>query len=223
MSKQTTQALIRFLTNTLTHTHTQGIENLPATGGYIAAANHLGRLDVALVYSLLNREDIILLVAEKYRESALWRWMVKELDAIWVDRFNADFHAMRAVLQRLHQGGVLVIAPEGTRSPTGGLIQGKPGASFLATKSGLPVVPVAVVGTEDARVKAGLRRLQLPSVTVRAGEPFYLPPAPAKDREAALQRNTDEIMCRIAALLPESHRGVYAAHPRLGELLSDPR
>jgi 1-acyl-sn-glycerol-3-phosphate acyltransferase len=87
-----------------------GMENLPAGGGYIVAANHLGRLDPGLVYILLDRQDIILMIAEKYRRFAIFRRLVKSLDVIWIDRFNADFAAMRNVLDRLKKGGVLVIA-----------------------------------------------------------------------------------------------------------------
>ena len=196
-----------------------GMENLPATGGYIAAANHLGRLDPGLVYSLLDRQDIIMLVAEKYRRFAILRWLVKSLDGIWVDRFNADFAAMRNVLERLRKGGALIMAPEGTRSPTGALLEGRAGASYLAARAGVPVLPVAVTGTEDQQVKKYLRQLKRTPVTVRVGEPFSLPPVGKQERDALLQQYTDEIMCRIAALLPPAYRGFYAEHPRLQELL----
>lgn len=196
----------------------EGLQNLPDTGGCIVAANHLGRLDVPLVYYLHKRDDIIMLVAEKYRKYAVVRWLVEALGAIWLDRFNTDFHAMRQTLERLKAGGVLVIAPEGTRSTTGGLLPGKQGVSYIAGKTGLPVIPVAVTGTEDELVLDQLKRLKRANVRVRVGRPFYLPRPKGQDREAILERNTDEIMCRIAALLPESYRGVYSDHPRLREL-----
>ena len=215
-------SLIRFLiyplVRLLARVEAVGMHNLPA-GGYIVAANHLGRLDIPMVYYLLERDDIILLVAEKYRKYGIVRWLVDSLDAIWLDRFNADFHALRETLEKLKAGGVLVIAPEGTRSTTGGLLPAKPGVSYLAAKSGLPVVPVAVTGTEDERVFADLKRLKRADVCVRVGEPFYLPTPKGADRDAILERNTDEIMCRIAALLPQSYWGVYADHPRLRELI----
>jgi len=216
-------SIIRFMINPLVklvaRVQVDGMHNLPEEGGYIVAANHLGRLDIPLVYFLLKRDDIILLVAEKYRKYGIVRWLVEALDAIWLDRFNADFHALRHTLEKLKAGGVLVMAPEGTRSTTGGLLRGKPGVSYLAAKSGLPVVPVAATGTEDEKVLAGLKRLKRAEVCVRVGEPFHLPPARGSERDAILERNTDEIMCRIAALLPETYRGVYADHPRLKELV----
>jgi 1-acyl-sn-glycerol-3-phosphate acyltransferase len=187
---------------------------------YVIVSNHLGRLDPVLVYYYLNRRDIIMLVAEKYREIPLVPWFVKQIDGIWVDRFNADFSAVREALHRLKNGGVLVLAPEGTRSPTGALVEGHAGASYLAAKADVPIVPVAIVGTEDPNVVAHLRRLKRTPVIVHVGEPFTLPPLRGSDREAALQSYTDEIMCRIASLLPPSYRGVYADHPRLKELLA---
>jgi 1-acyl-sn-glycerol-3-phosphate acyltransferase len=195
------------------------VENLPDRGGFIVVANHLGRMDIPLVYYFLDRDDVILLVAEKYRKYGIVRWLVQQMDALWLDRFSADFHALRRTLDRLQAGGALVIAPEGTRSTTGALLVGKPGASYLAAKSGMPVVPVGAIGTEDGLVKRQLKHFKRLHIKVKVGEPFYIPAVKGKDREAALEQATDEIMCRIAALLPESYRGVYTDHPRLKELL----
>jgi 1-acyl-sn-glycerol-3-phosphate acyltransferase len=219
MGYKLARLIIRLIMWCVSRVKVYGIENLPEAGGYVVAANHLGRLDVPLIYYLLNRRDIILMVAEKYRESAIYRWFVRQLDAIYIDRFNADFTALRQILHRLKAGGALVLAPEGTRSPTGALQPARAGASYLASKAGAPIVPVAVIGSEDAKVAAGLRRLKRAHLVVRIGKPFRLPPLPVKDRDAALECYTDEIMCQIAALLPTEYRGVYAGHPKLKEIL----
>ena len=197
----------------------KGLELLPKSGSYIAAANHLGRLDAALVYYFLDRPDVILLVAEKYRDNPLTAWFARQLNGIYIDRFNADFVAVREVMKRLKNGGVLVMAPEGTRSPTEALQPGNPGAAYLAAKAGVPIYPVGATGTEDRKVWANLKRLRRNRVTGRVGQPFTLPPLKGLDRDDALQQYTDEIMCRIAALLPPEYRGVYADHPRLREIL----
>src|SRR4030066_2313603 len=118
----------------------------PSTTSYVAVANHIGRLDPAFVYYLLRRKDIIMLVAEKYKEHTWSRWLAQAINGIFVDRYNADLNAMREVLRRIKQGGVAIIAPEGTRSPTTSLIQGWDGASYIAARSGLPIVPVGVAG-----------------------------------------------------------------------------
>lgn len=191
-------------------------------GAYIATANHVGRLEVLLALVLVKRDDVILLLAEKYRQYAVWRYVAKQTDGIWVNRFDADLNAMKEVLKRLKEGHVLAIAPEGTRSPTEALIEGKPGAAFLASKANVPLVPIGIVGTEDRIVKSRLKRLQKLDIVARVGEPYHLRErAKGEDRDAYLQEQTDEIMCRIAALLPPDHRGVYADHPRLIEILRE--
>jgi 1-acyl-sn-glycerol-3-phosphate acyltransferase len=220
MSVRIVRALIHLFFRLFVRLHVKNIENLPASGAYIAAANHLGRLDVPIIYHLLDRDDVTLMVAEKYRSQAIYRWLVRRMNAIFVDRFKADFNALRFMLAHMKKGGVLVIAPEGTRSPTGALIEGRPGSSYLAAKSGAPIVPVGVTGTEDQRVMDSFSRLKRPEVVVQVGKPFVLFALDGRARDEALEAHTDEIMCQIAALLPPNYRGVYSDHPRLAELLT---
>lgn len=219
MGRKITYFLINLIFRLVARLEVIDRQNAPLDESFVLVSNHIGRLDAALIYHFSQRRDIIMLVAEKYRKIPLVPWFVKQLDGIWVDRFNADFGAVRETLNRLKQGGMLVLAPEGTRSPSGKLQRGRPGASYLAARAEVPIVPVALVGSEDANVMANLRRLKRTSITVRVGKPFRLPPLPKKDRDAALEAYTDEIMCRIAALLPPEKRGVYADHSRLRELL----
>lgn len=197
-----------------------GEDRIPQTGGAIVVSNHVGRLDALLAIILSDREDIIMMVAEKYRSSFIWRYFGKKVDAIWLNRFEADFHAMREVHKRLQKGGILALAPEGTRSPTGTLMQGKPGAAFLAAKAGVPIIPLALIGTEDAVVKSRLKHFKRLQLGFRVGKPIVLPPMGRQNRDAYLEAQTEEIMCQIAALLPPSHWGVYANHPRLKEILA---
>ncbi len=219
MAYKIARGILNLIVRLATHLQVYGRERIPDSGSFVIASNHLGRLDPVLVYYFLDREDIIMLAAEKYQKIALARWFAKQLGAIFVNRFEADFGAVRQALRRLQKGGVLVLAPEGTRSQTGALIEGRHGVSFLAAKAGVPIFPVAVTGTEDRQVYPQLRRLRRAQVTIRVGEPFTLPPLSGKEREEALHGYTDEIMCHIAALLPPEYRGVYADHPRLQELL----
>ena len=196
-----------------------GMENIPAQGSYVAVSNHLGRLDPALVYYLLTRKDVYLLVAEKYQKYAFIRWLVKQLGGTFIDRYNADYRTLRFALERLENGGVLALAPEGTRSRSVALTHAWPGASYLAAKAGVPVLPVGVTGTEDVVVKDRLRHFKRIHIHIRVGTPFMLPSLSRQERDKILQQSTDEIMCQIAALLPPAYRGVYADHPRLAELL----
>jgi 1-acyl-sn-glycerol-3-phosphate acyltransferase len=214
--------LLRFLNriflNIVLDLEFENLEKVPDSGAYITTGNHLGALDPLLVYYVLNRTDIIMMVAEYHGNYAYRRLIIKIAGAIFVDRYQADFAVLRQVLERLNAGEVLIIAPEGTRSKTGGLLPGQPGAAFLAAKTGLPILPVGIFGIEDGRLASNLKRLRRTKVTVRVGETYTLPPYPRHDRTATIQAYTDEIMCQIAALLPEEYRGVYADHPRVGEL-----
>ncbi len=221
--KKSTHKIFRFfvraILSLIARVEIIGFENLPA-GGFVIAANHIGRLDAALAYYVLDRPDILMVVAEKYEKYAIFRWLVKLINGIFVDRYNADIHAIRETLRRLQQGQVFTITPEGTRSKSGNLIEAKPGGIYLAWKAGVPVLPVALTGTEDALVVERLKHFKRLDIKVVAGPAFSLPrEVKGKDRDAAMQQYTDEVMCRIAALLPPERRGVYAEHLRVKELL----
>jgi 1-acyl-sn-glycerol-3-phosphate acyltransferase len=164
--------------------------------------------------------DITMLIAEKYYANPVFRFLGKQLDGVFIDRFNADAGALREALNRLKRGGLVVMAPEGTRSPTEGLIEGQPGSGYLAAKAGVPIVPVGITGSEDRLVMQHLRRFHRAQIKAWVGKPFVLPPYDNKNREASIQHATDEIMCQIAALIPPHNRGIYAGHPRLSEILS---
>jgi 1-acyl-sn-glycerol-3-phosphate acyltransferase len=194
-----------------------GMEKLPA-GNVILAANHLGRLDTAVLLYALDREDIIMPIAEKYRNHPLFGVMGRAVDAIWLNRFEADYASLREILARMQKGGLMVIAPEGTRSRTEALQQAKMGAAFLAAKSGYPVLPVALTGTEDRGVIENLKHFRRSKIKAVAGDPFTVEIPHGKGREEAMRAATDEIMCRIAAMLPESYRGYYMDFPRVKEL-----
>jgi 1-acyl-sn-glycerol-3-phosphate acyltransferase len=196
-----------------------GLENLPR-GGFVVASNHLGRLDSAMIFYGFDRDDFIMPVAEKYEHHPIFGPLGNALGAVWLDRFNPDIHALREIMQRMKRGQVLVIAPEGTRSKTEVLQDGKPGVVFLASRVGVPIVPVAISGTEDRIIMDNLKHFRRSHIVAWVGKPFTLAPIKGgQDREKILQEQTDELMCRIAAMLPEKYYGAYAGHPRLKELL----
>lgn len=198
------------------------LESAPREGALIVAGNHLGVLDALIVYYVIDRRDYIVMVAEYHRQYAFRRFLAKQVDAIFVDRYQADFAVLREVLKRLAAGGVLIISPEGTRSKTGGLLPGQPGTAYLAAKSGVPVLPVSIIGSEDSLVMPNLKRLRRSPVKITFGKPLYFDPVKREHRQEILQNYTDEIMCQIAALLPEAYRGVYSDHPRLKEMIDEP-
>lgn len=205
--------------NSIARFEIRGKENVPESGAFVIAVNHIGIIDIAMFHYVFDRYDMFIPVGEKWEKTGWIRWLAHSLNFLFVDRFNPDLKALRKMIALMDAGNSLVIAPEGTRSKTGGLIEGKPGVAYLAARSGFPVVPVAITGTEDEVILSNIKRLRKSAVTLTAGKPFSLPPIPREKREEALQTYTDEIMCQIAALLPKRYRGVYAEHPRLKELL----
>ena len=215
------RSIIRFIMRLIADIEVHGFENVPAgTPNLIGAANHLGRLDTAAMLCVIDREDIIMPVAEKYKNHWLFGMIGKSANAIWLNRFEADYSALREILARMEKGGLLVIAPEGTRSKTEALQEAKLGVAFLASKSGYPVIPVAATGTEDRVVGDNLRHFRRSKIVVHIGKPIHIEIAKGKGREQALREATDEIMCQIGTMLPEKYRGFYADHPRLLELLN---
>lgn len=214
-------ALLRFIIWLVARVEPKGYENLPKGGGFVIAVNHLGFLDAPMAYYALDDWNLFIPVAEKWGDYAILRWLGGHLNAIFIDRFNPDLKAMREMMKRMEEGQTLVIAPEGTRARDEKMAQGKPGAAYLASKMGWTIVPVAISGSEDRLVLHNLKRFKRTPIRLVAGKPFTLPSFPKENREERLQEYTDEIMCRIAAMLPEHNRGYYANHPRLKELLEE--
>ena len=211
--------LVRLLFNMIARVEAKGYEHLPKEGSFVIATNHLGIVDAPIAFYALDRWDMFVMIAEKWEKVALFRWLGKYFNFIFIDRYNPDIKNLRKVISLMQENNILVIAPEGTRSRVGSLIEAKPGVSYLATKLNRPIVPVAITGTEDKALFGNLKKLRRARITLTAGPAFTLPPLPRENRDEVLKQYTDEIMCHIAALLPETYRGVYAGHPRLKELL----
>lgn len=208
--------LFRFVLWLLTQRQIEGVHNLPDPP-YIFAINHLGVFDVPLVYGHVGGPHIIGWAAEKYEYHPIFGPLLRAGGAIFIQRGLVDRHALDAAVQAVKNGKAFGMAPEGTRSATAELGRGKTGVAYLASESGAPVVPTAITGTE--KVGRELRRLRRPTLTMRIGPPLDLPPVSDRRRSQDLRRNADEVMCRIAAMLPSAYRGVYAGHPRTGSLL----
>jgi len=181
---------------------------MPETGPFIIATNHLKFLDPPLVLASIPYRYVTALAAEKWEKRWPINWLLKSVGAIFVHRGEVDRRALSKCLDVLQQGGILGLAPEGTRSPTGMMQRGKPGVAYLATRADVPIVPVGMSGQE--RIFAEWRRLRRPRVVVRIGEAFKLQPVTGGRRGEQLQARTDEVMRRIAALVREDLRGVYA-------------
>jgi len=138
--------IIRVLLKLIGRIKVYGKENISLTGGMILSSNHIGILDIIMVYFVIDRTDLFIPVAEKWEKIGWIKWLGDQLNFLFVDRYNPDLKALRKMMALMEAGKCLVIAPEGTRSRTGAMIEGKPGVAYLAARSGFPVIPVAITG-----------------------------------------------------------------------------
>ncbi len=185
-----------------------GRERVPMEGPLIVACNHLNNADPPMIAIAIPRYPTYMAKQEMINWPILGP-AFRIFGAFPVRRGEADRAAMRAATEVVRSGAMLVMFPEGTRSRTGGLTRGHSGTAVIALRTGVPILPVAITGTE----RIGwpwifLKPLCVPHVKVTIGEPFLLPPVDHVTGEAAAQA-TDLIMRRIAALLPPRYRGVY--------------
>ena len=195
-----------------------GEHNLPISGGCILVVNHMSLVDAPLILTLIKHPKLSGFIANKYHRNIFFRLIINWAASgaggvVWVRRGTAARSALTAALKALESGVMLGIAPEGTRSKTGGLQSPKAGIAFLATKANVPIVPAVMIGTDKAF--AELKRFRRPHLILKVGPPFRLEPIARKERTTQLQVHTEDIMLRLAALLPEKYRGVYTDHPRL--------
>jgi len=198
------------------------VSKLPK-GGYMLASNHLGRLDSLVVYYVVENDDLIHPLTDKYKKYWYGRLAGRIFNVTWLTRGEADLSAIKEFISRLKGGAVMIIAPEGTRSKTASLLKAEPGAIYIANAANVGIIPVALTGTEDADVVTRLKKFKRLKITITAGEEMYYPPnikaVKGAERDMLLQNSVDELFCRIAAMLPERYRGYYKDFPLTKELL----
>ena len=184
-----------------TRVHLRGRYNLPKKGPYIIASNHLSWTDIPLIPAYVPGKVVYMAKEESFYDRT--GWLVRFLGAFPVKRGEGDRQAIRAADEQLKRKKVFIIFPEGTRSKTRTLAKAHAGLGMIALRSGAPVIPVAIWGSEDALKKFGA------DVTISYGKPIVLKPKGAKITRDDIQSATDEVMQQIAAMMPARYRGVY--------------
>ena len=200
------RVIVRALFFLLTRCQVKGRENLPSQGPVLVVANHLSNADPPLLGISLGLKAIFMAKKELFR-SRFIGYFIRSFGAFPVYRGRLDRKALRQADQVLAQGLALVMFPEGKRSHTGQLQPGFSGLTLIALRNGVPILPVGIAGTE--RIKSIVGLLRRPEITVNIGQVFRLPPASSKLTKVELARLTDNIMERIAELLPPEYRGNY--------------
>ncbi len=206
--------VIRIGAACLARVRVEGLDNLPENGPALFAVNHASNADgmllMAYVVPALGRR-MRWLGKEEALRWPFFGWVMRENGIMGIRRGAGDLEAFRAARQVLDEGGFLTIFPEGTRSPTGSLQEAKEGATVLAMRSGVPIVPIGIAGSHRFWPKGKAPRFGR-RMTVRVGRQFRLSPAtPGTSRRDAVAAATREIMCHIAELLPPDQRGAYAS------------
>lgn len=184
----------------------RGMENFPQQGPALVVINHLGDADVVLLAAVIPR-SIDGMGKIELSEHWLVGSIFRAYGVIYIHRGRPDRKAIRAALEGLAEGRMLALAPEGRQAVDGKLEEGTDGAAFLAMKSGAPIVPIAMTGTENENIYSHLRRWQRARVTLTVGKPFRL--QVQANRQKMLREGTQQIMAALASLLPESYQGNY--------------
>jgi 1-acyl-sn-glycerol-3-phosphate acyltransferase len=209
----------RIIARSITRVRIEGaLDEIPREGPVILAANHISNADAVILGAWLTKSlgrRIHWLGKKEMFDWPVVGYVARNGGIHPVDRGAADVDAFRTAERVLREGHVLMIFPEGTRSPTGELQKPKDGLAMLALRTGAPIVPIGVSNTDRVWPKGKLLPRPGRHATMRIGRAFRLAdelPA-GLDRKSAKTAATDLIMRRIAALLDPRHRGAYANSP----------
>ena len=200
-------AIVKFGTGILCRLDAANIHEVPERGPLIVIANHTGQLEVAVFFGLLQPRPITGWAKMEAWDNAFLNWLFNLWGVIPVRRGEGDTSALRKALKALEDGYIFGIAPEGTRNITGKLKRAHPGAVMLAIHSGAPILPMAHWGGEN--FLKNLSRFKRTDFHVHVGEPFRLKLEGVKVTREVRQQIVDEMMIRLAELLPSAYRGDY--------------
>ena len=200
------KGLVWLVTRILVQITLDGRQYFPEEGPVLIVSNHLGDADGIIGLAAAKVPFDVMGKVELYDIPILGKLM-DWYGTIWVHRGQPDRRALRAALDGLAEDRMIVIAPEGRESVSGGLEEGTDGAAYIALKADVPVLPVVITGTENWRVYGNLKRFRRTKVSATAGPPFRL--RQTGDRRADIRAGTQTIMKTLAGMLPPEYQGVY--------------
>lgn len=195
----------------------KGLKNIPATGGAILASNHLSVSDSIFLPIKVPRPVVFLAKMEYFQGTGIkgraTRAFMRMTNQLPMDRSGgrASAHSLSSGEEALKEGRLLGIYPEGTRSPDGRLYKGKIGVARLALSAQVPVIPVAMIGTDKVQ-PIGRKLPRVRRVGMIIGEPLDFSEFYDRAADRQVQRQvTDEIMYAIMRLSGQEYADVYGA------------
>ncbi len=188
--------------------HVEDMDNVPETGPAILMINHISFVDPFVVLHVLKRNIVPMAKVEAY-DYPIVGIFPRMWHVIPVRRTEVDRRAITMALDVLRAGEIILVAPEGTRSRNHELQEGKEGIAFLASRSGAPVIPVAISQTVGFPSVWPSARWRGPGAVVRFGRPFRFKPEFQRPDRAQLRKMTDEALYVLASMLPPEQRGYY--------------
>ncbi len=200
-------SLLRVGTDIICRIDKDDFPKVPQNGPLIIVINHIGSLEVPLLFTQLQPRKMIGLAKIETWDNRFMGWLFTMWEAIPVRRGEADMDAYRGCLEVLKKGDILAIAPEGTRSYHGKLLRAQPGVAMIALRSGAPILPIAHWGGEY--FSENIKKARRTDFHVKVGKPFTLEINGEKVTSSLRQEIADEIMGQVAALLPETYHGEY--------------
>ena len=185
----------------------EGVDGVPPRGPLLVVANHQSNLDPPMLGASIPRRIYFMAKRGVFKNAPISLFL-KAYGAVPLERDGSDIKAINWALRMLDQDSAIVVFPEGARSP-GTMRNAMPGVALIALRSGAPILPVGITGTERI---GPLWQVAIPRGTfrIRIGQPFSLPSIEGRVGRKQLDGLTDMIMERVAILLPESYRGVYS-------------
>lgn len=210
---------IRVYTNITCRIDAPDLQTFPKHGPLIAIANHTGQIEVPLLFAHLQPRRVTGWAKAEVWDNWFLRWVFNTWEAVPIRRGEADMTALRGALDVLKKGGIFGLAPEGTRNKNGRLRRAMPGTAMLALHSKAPIVPVAHWGGEV--YLSNLKRFKRTDFHIRVGKPFKLNVEGVKINGEVRQQIVDEMMYRLAALMPEEYRGEYADFSKFSAQLTE--
>ena len=199
--------VLRGVFRTVCRIHRDDLDKVPMTGPLILVGNHVNFLETPVMIPHMGARPVTGIGKRESWKNPLFNFLFNVWEIIPIDRGTVDQEAFRLSYEALAAGKILVILPEGTRSYDGCLQQGKPGVVALAVRSKAPLLPIVVYGHEN--FWHNFKRLRRTDFYIRVGKPFRLNTGGAALSRDARQEVTDEIMRKLAELLPERYRGYY--------------